>query len=228
MRLSTSVIVALLALLPVAGATMGNAIQDILRQQAIAGGFVPAAELYQNPDQALAPAGAVLFKSTKLSLNGNISCQTCHLDQFASSDGIPNAAAVGGVGAGPPRLLSGAKLLPRKTLPLWGRGAKHFDAFFWDGRVSLQNGQIVSQFGSAIPSHDLLVTADHLPVVEIREMLDDGDAFIAQNKQESVGDAQHVYRLIANNLIAGEPAAARTIANLLKKAAPAAYIYRFC
>jgi cytochrome c peroxidase len=217
MRLSTSAAVILLAVLPISGAAMGPAIEEILRQQVVAGGFVRSQALYQNPDQPLASAGGRLFKSTRLSLNGNISCQTCHLDQFASADGLPNAAAVGGIGAGPPRFMSGARLLPRRTLPLWGRGGKDFDAFFWDGRVSFQHGKIVSQFGSDPPSRDLLVTADHLPVVEIREMLDDGDAFIAENKQESVSTAQRVYRAIAHNLLVGEPIAARQIASYLKK-----------
>jgi cytochrome c peroxidase len=196
---------------------VGPAIEEILRQQIIAGGFVKAQDLYRNPDQALAPVGAVVFKSKKLSLNGNISCETCHQDQFASADGIPNAAAIGGTGVGPQRLLSGAKLLPRRTLPLWGRGARNFDAFFWDGRVSIRNGKIFSQFGSAVPSHDLLVTADHLPVVEIREMLDDGDAFVEANKQESVQGAERVYPIIARNLRLGEPVAAARLAAYLRK-----------
>ena len=52
--------------------------------------------------------GKVIFKSKKLSLNGNIACQTCHLSKFGSADGIPVAAAIGGTGEGPEQLLSGA------------------------------------------------------------------------------------------------------------------------
>ena len=40
MRLSTSVAVILLAVLPISGAAMGPAIEEILRQQIVAGGFV--------------------------------------------------------------------------------------------------------------------------------------------------------------------------------------------
>jgi len=217
MRLNTSIGVIFLALLPLSSAAMGPAIEQILRQQIMAGGFVRPEQVYQNPDQGLAKTGALLFKSTRLSLNGNISCQTCHLDQFNSADGLPNAAAVGGTGEGPPRMMSGAPLLPRRTLTLWGRGGREFEAFFWDGRVSYQRGKLVSQFGSRPPSQDLLVTADHLPVVEIREMLDDGDAFIAAHKQEAISSAQPVYRAIAHNLIVGEPAISYQIAVYFRK-----------
>jgi cytochrome c peroxidase len=113
--------------------------------------------------------------------------------------------------------MSGARLLGRKALPLWGRGEKGFDAFFWDGRVSVQGGKIISQFGSAVPSHDLLVTADHLPVVEIREMLDDSDANIAAQKMESVSHSQVIYHAIANRLRRNEPAASMKLAAYLHK-----------
>ncbi len=216
-RLSTSLFVGLIFLAPLAAAPMGEGIQAILRQQIVAGGFEHARDLYQNPDPELVPIGKTIFASTKLSLNGNISCQTCHQDKFGSSDGIPNAAAIGGMGAGPSRLLSGAKLLGRKTLPFWGRGGKGFNVFFWDGRISLVNGKVISQFGSAPPSNDPLVTAAHLPVVEIREMLDDTDAFIGQNKRESVRDARIVYAAIARNLENGEPDASRRLAAYLHK-----------
>jgi cytochrome c peroxidase len=216
-KLSISLLLAVFVFAPAFGSPMGLAVEQILRQQIIDGGFRPAQSLYQNRDPALIPVGKTIFESTKLSLDGNISCRTCHQDKFDSADGVPNAAAVGGVGVGPDRLLSGAKLLSRRTLPLWGRGGKNFNAFFWDGRVSMQHGQIVSQFGSAPPSHDILVVADHLPVVEIREMLDDSNAFINENKQESVRNSQRVYKAIATNLVTGEPVAARRLAAYLRK-----------
>ena len=190
--------------------------EDILREQVILNGFKPADQLYQNPHPNLAKVGKVIFESTALSLNGNISCRTCHQDKFGSADGIPNAAAILGEGVGPDRLLSGAKLLPRNTLPFWGRGAKDFNAFFWDGRVSKEDTKIISQFGSKPPSEDIMVVADHLPVVEIREMLDD-DEFVEKNKVESVENSQKVYKAIVNNLIKKEPKASKQIADYFQK-----------
>jgi len=198
-------------------ARTGQSIIGILRQQVIANGFARSANLYQNADEPLVPVGKAIFESTKLSLNGDISCVTCHQDKFNSEDGLPNAAAVGGKGVGPDRMMSGARLLPRKTLPFWGRGEKGFEVFFWDGRVSYQDGHIISQFGTSVPSQDVLVVADHLPVVEIREMLDDGDAAIASRKLESVSDSQIVYQAIAKRLVVGEPDASAKLAQYLHK-----------
>src|SRR6266446_9342915 len=84
---------------------------QILREQILANGFRPATELYRNPDEGLITVGEIIFESKKLSLNGDISCRTCHLPKFGSTDGIPNAAAIFGKGEGPARLLSGAKQL---------------------------------------------------------------------------------------------------------------------
>lgn len=193
-----------------------NAELRILKQQIISGGFVPSADLYRNPDEKLKDIGEIIFKSKSLSLNGNISCQTCHLERFGSTDGIPIAAAIDGEGDGPKRLLSGAKLLPRNALAFWGRGAKGFEVFFWDGRVDFSGSKKISQFGSTPPSNDALVTADHLPVVEIREMLQE-DEFIEKNKTESVEKSKEVYKAIVQSLIKNEPEASIKLAKAVGK-----------
>lgn len=154
------------ALTTIAYGVEETAFLKILRDQILANGFTPANELYRNPDEGLITVGEIIFESKKLSLNGDISCRTCHIPKFGSADGIPNAAAIFGQGEGPARLLSGAKQLPRNTLALWGRGANGFDTFFWDGKVDFQGTKKLSQFGSRNPSDDGLVTAVHLPVVE--------------------------------------------------------------
>ena len=124
-----------------------------------------------------------------------MSCGTCHLDQFGSADGMPNAAAIQGQGKGAKRLLSGAKQVPRNTLALWGAGSKGFNTFFWDGKVDFSSTKKISQFGKEMPSADPFLTAVHLPVVEIREMLDE-DEFIQKYKVESVKKSKAVYQEI--------------------------------
>ncbi len=193
-----------------------QAFVEILKTQVKANGFQQAELLYQNPDERLVPVGKVIFQSKGLSLNGNISCQTCHLTRFGSADGIPLAAAVRGKGEGPARLLSGAKLLPRNTLAFWGRGGKGFNTFFWDGRVDFSDGRQRSQFGANPPAEDSLVTAVHLPVVQIREMLDEDD-FVRRHQRESVEDAKVVYTAIAKNLRNTEPGASQQLAATLRK-----------
>lgn len=146
-----------------------------LRRAAIVGGFVPASELEIAVEPARAEVGRLIFESDLMSLNGAISCRDCHLDEFGSTDGLPNAVGVGGEGKGEARLKSSGqgRILPRNVLPFWGRGGKGFETFFWDGKVTMRDGKVVSQFGDRPPSNDPLVVAVHLPSVELREMVAD-------------------------------------------------------
>lgn len=190
--------------------------EEILRKAAIDNGFKKSKELYFNEEKKLAEPGGIFFKSKKLSLNGNISCGTCHIDNKGSADGLPIAAAVGGTGEGVERFKSGARLLPRNTLPFWGRGAKGFDVFFWDGKVDASSDSLKSQFGTELPSKDPLIVAVHLPVVEIREMLDE-DEMVESLKNESVEKAYNAYDKVAHNLKTFERDASLQLAKLLDK-----------
>lgn len=114
--------------------------------------------------------------------------------------------------------MSGGEVIPRNSLALWGRGGKFFDAFFWDGRVQHDGNKIISPFGKDIPSEDLLVTAVHLPLVEIREMLAENDTVTAY-KTETVQSAQIIYEALTQNFLLNEPEIAFEISNVLNKTA---------
>ena len=167
--------------------------EETLRQAALKAGLVPVEQLMPEVSKERAELGRILFEDTRLSLNGGTSCQTCHLDRFASADGLPMGIGVGAEGEGVDRARSGGALIPRNVLPLWGRGAPQFDVFFWDGKVDASNGHVVSQFGGLAPSSDPLVVAVHLPFVEIREMVTD-DAVVKDTLMtESVESANAIY-----------------------------------
>jgi len=146
--------------------------------------------------------GEKFFKDKNLSLNGGTSCQTCHLDEFSSADGIPNAIGIDGEGHGPERIKnqSGA-IVPRNTIELWGRGGKNFKAFFWDGRVSIYQNKIFTPFGNHNPSDDLLTLAVHLPFLEIREFIREDDDIKSNYKKENVGRALVLYKKITEKVI---------------------------
>ena len=173
---------------------------EFLREAAVNNGLVNPTELNEIFDPKLADIGETIFNSKSFSLNGNISCQNCHLEKFGSADGIPNAIGIGGTGEGASRILKGGAVLPRNTLPLWGRGWSKFKTFFWDGRVDFSAGKRISQFGASAPSDDPLLIAIHLPVVEIREMLAE-DKFISSNKKEDITAAGNVYAAVIENMI---------------------------
>ena len=190
----------------------------ILRDAALKNGLRPARQLFDDTDAHLARVGETFFGSTNMSLNGRMSCKICHLDQFGSSDGLSNAVGVLGSGEGPRRAFSDGRIVPRNTLPLWGRGAVGFNVFFWDGKVDFAGDERLSQFGDTPPSPDALLTAVHLPPVEIREMIDD-DANVSQYKIESREEAEGLYKEIAVRLSKTEPRAVRELAERLGKPA---------
>ena len=170
-----------------------------LRRAAINAGLVPVKDVMPDFSPAASRAGELLFKSKLLSLNRETSCQTCHLDRFSSADGLPNAVGTGGHGEGIERLQGGGDIVPRNTLPLWGRGSIGFNVFFWDGKVDGSGNRLLSQFGDNPPSQDPLVTAVHLPIVELREMVSDTDK-IGDLITENVSSAEAIYAVIVERL----------------------------
>ena len=173
---------------------------ETLRKASIQNGFVSVGALQSKTDSAKRSIGGKLFASKTLSLNGNISCQDCHLDKFGSVDGLPNAVGAGASGEGGARMASGGQIIPRNVLPLWGRGGPNFDTFFWDGKVQSENGVVVSQFGDFAPSSDPLVVAVHLPFVELREIIADTPEVRKDLVTEDVGSAEVVFNTLAGRV----------------------------
>lgn len=145
--------------------------ESVLREAALENGLTPISDLVTDTDPALVKIGEKLFETELLSLNSDTSCRTCHIDRFGSADGLPNAIGTNGFGEGLERFTSGGDIVPRNTLPLWGRGSKDFHTFFWDGKVKKTESDIISQFGTKSPSEDPLIVAVHLPFVEVRELV---------------------------------------------------------
>jgi cytochrome c peroxidase len=197
------ILFSLAVLIAIPGIARSDSLTEILRTTALKNGLRPAAQLFDDTDAALAVVGKQFFKSKNVSLNGRMACRTCHLDQFGSGDGLPNAIGIFGEGEGPKRALSEGRIVPRNTLPLWGRGALGFNTFFWDGKVDFSDGKKISQFGAAAPSDDALVTAVHLPPAEIREMLNN-DTVVSRHMRESPEKAAELYTQITKHLLKTE------------------------
>lgn len=182
-----------------------DSFDGILKDAAIRNGLKSPEDLSGIVDRSLVEVGEGFFSSTNLANSRDISCQDCHLDEFSSADGLPIAIGINGRGIGSDRAMSEGEIIPRNTLPLWGRGHKGFDTFFWDGRVELVSaGSIKSQFGASAPSLDPLTVAVHLPLVEIKEMLVETKE-VKDNKLESVDAAANVFDYILSNLKEWEP-----------------------
>ena len=201
MKFVTSVVLIIIVLSGFADRASAELRADVLRNAAIRNGFATPESLLLPFSQKKSDIGRRLFQSSLLSLNSDMACQTCHLDRFGSTDGLPNAVGVGGRGAGPTRLQSPGAIVPRNTLPLWGRGGRGFGTFFWDGKVELlPSGVILSQFGAEPPSSDPLTVAVHLPFVEIREMVVDDDRTSKEFMTEDVAEAKKMYELLTTRV----------------------------
>jgi cytochrome c peroxidase len=206
----------LLFVLGAENGAISKPLSELLKDAAIKNGLLNPTDLNEKFNPKLAAIGETIFNSKSFSINGNISCQSCHLDKFGGADGIPNAIGVGGEGEGKDRILRGGSVVPRNTLPLWGRGWSKFETFFWDGKIDFSNGKRVSQFGTKAPSDDPLLIAIHLPVVEIREMLAE-DKFVARNKQEKVSAAEAVYVAVVKNIVSAHPKKIEQLAMIRNK-----------
>ena len=106
--------------------------REVLQKNIIEWGYLTHDQVNPEFDENLSSIGELLFKNEQLSFNSEISCRSCHLDKFSSTDGLPNAIGVGGSGEGSKRIKSGGLVVPRNVLPLWGRGIANFNPFFWD------------------------------------------------------------------------------------------------
>lgn len=175
--------------------------ESILREAAIKNGYKTPKLVNRDFDQNKAALGKVFFESTELSFNSNTSCSSCHLDEFSSTDGIPIAVGIDGHGKGIDRIKNGGAIVPRNTLPMWGRASLGFDTFFWDGKVQARDGIIISQFGDELPSKDPLAVAVSLPFLEIREMVAD-DKYVQENLMtETTSSATVIQTELINRII---------------------------
>ena len=199
MRSVTSAVILVLLAGSVTPSSAEGLREKVLRKSALAAGLIPAVATQAPVDRGMAAAGLLLFQSKSLSLDHQTACASCHVDRFGSADGLPNALGTGASGQGMVRMERGGDVVPRNTMPFWGRGGKGFTTFFWDGKVDGSSGSILSQFAGKEPSDDPLVVAVHLPPVEIGEMVMDSKANDVL-EGESVESADKVYAILADRI----------------------------
>lgn len=99
--------------------------------------------------RALVRLGQALAFDKILSGNRDVSCMTCHLPQFAGTDGRSLSIGVGGSGLGPERVHPQGIFIPRNAPAVFNLQA--VGPMFWDGRVELDgSGRVHSPAGGAL------------------------------------------------------------------------------
>jgi cytochrome c peroxidase len=147
---------------------------EALRHELFAAGVTPIAEPPQVSDE-LFELGRMLFFDPILSGNQDVSCATCHLPQFGTSDGRNLAAGVHGLGLGPER--GNGVMIARNSPALFDVHLR--TTLFWDGRAELDGSELdlpeavelsPDQHAALRPEFTLLAAQAMLPPVSREEM----------------------------------------------------------
>lgn len=112
--------------------SVNKSLVSVVRQLAAARGITPL-ERPPRVRQSLVRLGRALAFDRILGGNRDVSCMTCHLPQFATSDGRSLAIGEGGSGLGPERTHPLGVFIPRNAPAVFNVHA--VGPMFWDGRV---------------------------------------------------------------------------------------------
>lgn len=147
---------------------------DALRHELFAAGVQPLPDPVPVSDE-LFTLGQALFFDKILSGNEDVSCATCHLPEFATSDGRNLSGGVHGFGFGPTR--GGGEMIPRNSPSLFAVHMKR--ELFWDGHVRMVGdlvfvpptvGLTAALRTAFSPGLELLAAQAMLPPVSREEM----------------------------------------------------------
>jgi cytochrome c peroxidase len=98
--------------------------------------------------ETLVRLGQALAFDKILSGNRDISCMTCHLPAFATGDDRALSIGQGASGLGPTRVHPTNAFIPRNGPSLFNLSA--LKSLFWDGRVTVANGQFHTPAGAQL------------------------------------------------------------------------------
>ncbi|MGR3501192.1 cytochrome-c peroxidase [Pseudaestuariivita sp.] len=154
-------------------------------------------------DIEMAAIGRNLFFDKVLSGNDNISCSTCHHPALGTGDGMALPLGEGGVGLGHTRIATDTNIplmrVPRNAPPLFNLGARGFEVFFQDGRMTRDRD---APFGIQMPKGNtlerrmptMLSAQNLLPILNVEEMAGQPDEnaiglAVAENRLTGEGGA---------------------------------------
>lgn len=107
-------------------------------------GLIPLEPIKRNMKTDVVRLGAFLFNETSLSGNRDMSCHTCHVPHFATTEPLPFSIGTGGRGMGSRRFQANGGVTRRHSPHLFNLGYQDIEFMFWDGRVyrSQETGEL--------------------------------------------------------------------------------------
>jgi cytochrome c peroxidase len=156
-------------------------------------------DVFLNPE--ITKVGELIFNTTVLSGARDTSCSTCHVDSLAMTDGLPLSVGVGGSGEGDVRSKSSGIIVPRNSFTLFGRANKHYPVFFWDGKITEEDGKIYSPIGEgyALGFNSPLAVAAVMPILARDEFLGTMSRFSTNEHLKAINSAYYSERMVAAN-----------------------------
>jgi len=148
---------------------LDDIIAELLQQQETTPTALDPAPLVRDEEYEL---GRYLFFDPILSGNRDVSCATCHNPDFGTSDGISLSIGTGGNGEGPQRVEgSHPPFVPRHAMDLFNRGHADIKTLFWDGRVRVNESNML-EAGITLPPglSGALAAQSLLPMLDRLEM----------------------------------------------------------
>ena len=114
--------------------THGDELDERLKVY-VRGFSLSAIEEIEDTNPKLTILGKKLFQDKKLSIAGDVSCQTCHSPSFGMAEPIPLSLGTGSTNEGRGRRISGGTILPRNTPSIINKGQPGIFRQFWDSKV---------------------------------------------------------------------------------------------
>ena len=97
--------------------------------------------------------GRALFFDRIISGNKDMACATCHDPRFATGDCLPLSVGTKGSGECLARKPApGRPFIPRNAPEIFNRGHSDWRTMFWDARVELKDGKLLTPAGKELPA----------------------------------------------------------------------------
>ncbi len=160
-----------------------------------------------NPD--IVALGRALFFDKIISGNKDMACATCHDPRFGTGDCLP--LSVGTKGSGEcldRRPGAGRPFIPRNAPEIFNRGHEDWKTMFWDARVEVENGELLTPAGGQLPQgiESVLQAQAIFPITsrdEMRGRRGDTASDGTQNELALIDDDQftQIWRAVMNRIL---------------------------